>query len=156
MIRAGGDVSDSFIGEYTTSHRDWKIPSRGATVTEHPVIVVSPAGDGTVRYQRTRTGPTGGDVSDSFVDEYTTSHRHRNITVRVATVTELPVTVPSPAGDSAVRYQRTRMGLAGGDVSDSFVGECTTSHRGWNIPVRVATVTELPETVVSPAGDCAI
>jgi hypothetical protein len=50
---------------------------------------------------------------------------------------------------------------AGGDVSDSFVGECTTSHRDWNITVRVAAVTELPVTelpvtVVSPAGDGAI
>ena len=48
------------------------------------------------------------------------------------------------------------MERTGCDVSDSFVGEYATSHRDWNIAVRVATVTELPGTVVSPAGDCAI
>ena len=83
-------------------------------------------------------------------------HRDWNITSRVVTITELPDPVVSPAGDCAVRYQRTHMVAAGGDVSDSFVGKCTTSHRDWNITVRVATVTELPVTVVSPAGDCAI
>ena len=101
-------------------------------------------------------GVAGGDVSDSFTCEYTKSHRDWNIPVHVVTGPELPGTVPSPAGDCAIRYQRTRMGVAGGDVSDSFTFECTTSHRDWNITVRVATVTELPVTVVSPAGDCAI
>ena len=48
------------------------------------------------------------------------------------------------------------MEVTGGDVSDSFVGECTTRHRDWNIAVRVATVTELHVAVVPPAGDCAI
>ena len=48
------------------------------------------------------------------------------------------------------------MVVTGGDLSDSFVLEYTTSHRYWNITVRVAAVTELPVTVVSPAGDCAI
>ena len=61
--------------------------------------------------------PAGGDVSDSFVGECTTCHRDRNITVRVATVTELPVTVESPAGHGTVRYQRTRMAPASCDVS---------------------------------------
>ncbi|CAB4545684.1 unannotated protein [freshwater metagenome] len=101
-------------------------------------------------------GPAGGDVSDSFIGECTTSHRHWNITARVATVTELPVIVESPAGDCAIRNQRTRMYRAGCDCSDSFIGECTTRHRHWNITVRVATVTELAVIVVSPAGDCAI
>ena len=48
------------------------------------------------------------------------------------------------------------MDVAGGDVSDSFVGECTTSDRDWNISVRVVAGTDLPVTVDSPAGDCAI
>ena len=48
------------------------------------------------------------------------------------------------------------MERTGCDVSDSFVGECTTSDRDWNITVRVVTGTDLPVTVVSPAGDCAI
>ena len=161
MIPAGCDVDDSFVGEYTTSHRHWNITVRGVTVTDLPVTVVSPAGDGAVRYQRTRMTVAGGDVDDSFTCECTTSHRGRNITERVTAVTELPGPVVSPAGDCAIRYQRTRMIRAGGDVSDSFVGECTTSHRDWNITVRVAAVTELPVTelpvtVVSPAGDGAI
>jgi hypothetical protein len=156
MVVAGGDVSDSFVGECTTRHRDWNITVRVAAVTELPVTVVSPAGDSAIRYQRTRMGVAGGDVSDSFVGECTTCHRGWNITVCVVTGPELPETVVSPAGDCAVRYQRTRMGRAGGDVSDSFVDECTTRHRDWNIPRRVATVTELPVTVVSPAGDCAV
>ena len=156
MIPAGRDVSDSFIGEYTTSHLDWDITVRVASVTELPLTVVAPAGDCAVRNQRTRMGPAGRDASDSLVVEYTTRHRDWTITPRVATVTELPVPVYSPAGDSAVRNHRTRMGPAGGDASDSFVGEYTTSHRHWDITVRGATVTELPESVVSPAGDCAI
>ena len=48
------------------------------------------------------------------------------------------------------------MERTGRDVSDSFVGECTTRHRHRNITSRGATVTELPVTVVPPAGDCAI
>ena len=168
METAGRDVSDSFVGECTTSHRHWNITVRvatntieddvfaGDTVTDLPVIVGAPAGDCAVRNQRTRMETAGCDVSDSFVGECTTSDRDWNITVRVATVTELPVNVPSPAGDCAVRNQRTRIVTAGCDVSDSFVGECTTSHRHWNITVRVATVTELPVIVVAPAGDCAI
>ena len=156
MQVAGGDVGDSFAGEYATSHRDWNITSRVAAVTELPVNVVSPAGDCAIRNQRTRMTVAGGDLSDSFVGKYTTSHRDWNIPGRVVTGPELPVTVVSPAGDCAIRYQRTRMAPAGGDVSDSFVGECTTSHRDWNITSRVATVTELPDIVGSPAGDCAV
>ncbi|CAB4545698.1 unannotated protein [freshwater metagenome] len=98
----------------------------------------------------------GGDLSDSFVLECTTSHRDWNITVRVATVTELPGTVVSPAGDCAVRYQRTRMIVAGSDVSDSFVGERTTSDSHRDIAAREVAGAELPVTVGSPAGDCAI
>ena len=88
MIRAGGDLGDSFVGVCTTSHRDWNIPVRGVTATELPVTVVSPAGNGAICNQRTRMAVSGGDVSDSFVRECTTRHRNRNITVRVTSVTK--------------------------------------------------------------------
>ena len=117
MIHASSDVSDKFVGKCTTSHRDRNIPSRVTAVTELPVTVVSPAGDCAIRNQRTRMIQPGRDVDDSFVGECTTCHRDRNITVRVAAVTELPLIVVSPAGDGAVRYQCTRMMRAGSDVS---------------------------------------
>ena len=48
MISAGCDVSDSFVGECTTSDRHRNITLGGVTGPELPVIVVSPAGDGAV------------------------------------------------------------------------------------------------------------
>ena len=100
---------------------------------------------------------TGCDVSDSFVGECTTSYRDWNIAVRVATVTELPVNVVSPAGDGAVRKHSTRVVVAASDVSDSFAGELRKHDDRYGcVRVGGGAVTELPVTVVSPAGDCAI
>ena len=98
----------------------------------------------------------GGDVGDSFASERTTGDGDGCCRVDGGAVTELPIRVVAPAGDGTVRQHGTRMGDAGGDVGDSFTGESIISDGDGCCRVDGGAVTELPELIGTPAGDCAV
>ena len=80
--------------------------------------------------------------------------RYRDWSIRVGTspVSELPVTVVSPAFDLAIGEHCTRMEVAEADTGSGR----DTSDGDWSIRVGISPVSELPVGVVSPAFDLAI
>jgi hypothetical protein len=144
MAVAGCDLGDGFVFECTTSNRDWDVAVVGVTGSELPVSTETPAGDCAIRDQRTRMGAAGCDLGDCFVFECAASNRHWGVAVVGVTGSKLPVSAVTPAGDCAVRDQRTRMAATGCDLGDCFVFECTTSNRHGNIAAVGVACSKLP------------
>ena len=99
-----GGATHGWCNDVSQPHnRHRNIPVSVVTGAELPVNVVAPAGGGTVRKHSTRVVVAASDVSDSFAGELR-KHDDRYGCVRVGggAVTELAVTVVSPAGDCAI------------------------------------------------------
>ena len=115
-------MGDYFSCERATSYSNRHTAVGGDAIAELPVIVTAPAGDSTVLCQCTRMPSTGGDVGDYFSCERATSYGNRHTAVGGGAISELPVFVAAPAGDSTVLCQCTRIFITDRDLGASLTG----------------------------------